>query len=669
LTYVVLVALRRRSLPKDYDVGWSTPGVTSESPARIVELGPVAGRNWAWGGLSDPAGTFVCMAHLQLPTDGFYLPPECSDGFAVIDVETSHLDPGAGRVLQIGAVLVDRHGVAGEEWTTLVDGGCDPGRTDIHGITREMLVGAPKFVDVVPELFARLERRLFVAHNAQFDWRFLAAEARRAGLELPTAQRLCTLTLTRRLELPVPNAKLPTVARHYGVRQVRAHDALDDARVAAGVLSHLLADAARSFTPVPFVDCRAESVPAVYRPRPPKVPCPWAYPGRAVAGEPLVQGMKVAITGETRVPREELVARAAATGLEVTGSVSRRTSLLVANDAASGTAKAVRATAEGTLVVTEAAFVRLLQDVRRGTSKATPVPRPAVDKAPKKAPAPTVAPSVDAAQLPLHGQRILVIGRPHEDAAALRARVSELGGAAAVNYSKSVNAVVFLPTAVNDPRLERARAVGVACQTADTFLAQLTDSSPEESAHTTKPVAATAPGAQPAHVLVRGAVVDLPDASGPWAIGSRWGWDAGEVDVVAFCVDEDEQVRDDADFVFFNQPATPEGAVSLGVDGPAEQTIYVDLERLPADVERIVIAAAVSSGSTFGAVGPIELAVRPAGGEALVTATLDAATSEQTLVLAEVYRRGDVWRLRAVGQGYDFGLNVLAETFGVEVDG
>lgn len=74
-------------------------------------------------GLSLPAGTFVCMTHAQLPTDGFYLPPPCSDAFADIDVETSHLDPGAGRVLQIGAVLVDRHGVAGEERTALVERG------------------------------------------------------------------------------------------------------------------------------------------------------------------------------------------------------------------------------------------------------------------------------------------------------------------------------------------------------------------------------------------------------------------------------------------------------------------------------------------------------------------------------------------------------------------
>ncbi|MFJ5221068.1 TerD family protein [Streptomyces sp. NPDC088354] len=101
---------------------------------------------------------------------------------------------------------------------------------------------------------------------------------------------------------------------------------------------------------------------------------------------------------------------------------------------------------------------------------------------------------------------------------------------------------------------------------------------------------------------------------------------------MAFCVDETEQVRDDSDFVFFNQTATPEGAASLSVDGPAEQTVHLDLERIPADVARIVIAAAVSAGRTFGEVGAIELTARPAGGHALVAATLDAATSEQTLV-------------------------------------
>jgi DNA polymerase-3 subunit epsilon len=51
-----------------------------------------------------------------------------------------------------------------------------------------------------------------------------------------------------------------------------------------------------------------------------------------------------------------------------------------------------------------------------------------------------------------------------------------------------------------------------------------------------------------------------------------------------------------------------------------------------------------------------------------VQATLDATTTERTLLLAEVYQRGPSWRLRAVGQGYDFGLDELARNFGVDIE-
>ncbi len=51
----------------------------------------------------------------------------------------------------------------------------------------------------------------------------------------------------------------------------------------------------------------------------------------------------------------------------------------------------------------------------------------------------------------------------------------------------------------------------------------------------------------------------------------------------------------------------------------------------------------------------------------LVQATLDAATTERTMLLTELYRRGPLWRLRTVGQGYDHGLATLARGYGVDI--
>jgi DNA polymerase-3 subunit epsilon len=82
----------------------------------------------------------------------------------------------------------------------------------------------------------------------------------------------------------------------------------------------------------------------------------------------------------------------------------------------------------------------------------------------------------------------------------------------------------------------------------------------------------------------------------------------------------------------------------------------------------VVVAAAIDGHATFGELGAVEIAAGP-GRQArpLAQATLDAATTERTMLLAEVYRRGPSWRLRAVGQGYESGLADLARGFGVDV--
>jgi DNA polymerase-3 subunit epsilon len=93
----------------------------------------------------------------------------------------------------------------------------------------------------------------------------------------------------------------------------------------------------------------------------------------------------------------------------------------------------------------------------------------------------------------------------------------------------------------------------------------------------------------------------------------------------------------------------------------------VDLRLLPDHCRRVVVAAALTSEGRFGDVGAVALTV-DAPSWTVATSTLDAATSERTLLLAEVYRRGDVWRLRAVGQGYDDGLAEMLTSYGVDVN-
>jgi DNA polymerase-3 subunit epsilon len=369
--------------------------------------------------------------------------------------------------------------------------------------------------------------------------------------------------------------------------------------------------------------------------------------------------MKVAFTGDTRTAREELVARSVAAGLNVMGSVSRHTSVLIADETDSDSAKYRAARSADVPVITEEAFLGLLTDVQPGTAHTNPAP---------PAPSVPVQRRTDrpATAAPLSGRRILVLGGPHDHASALRNRIAELGGAAAVNLSVGVTDVILLADGAGDRRMLHITARGLPVHDAHWITTLTSPSGNTEEAERSDPA-----GVQ---ILPRGGVIDLPTApgdAGTWTVTASWDHQIScEIDVVAFVLDEDEQVSCDEDFVFYGAPERPDATVRLTTDGPSEQAVTADLTSLPDAVRKIVVAAAIDGPATFAQAGAIEITVaRGTSARAVAQATLDAATTERTLLLAEVYRRGPGWRVRAVGQGYDHQLASLARGFGVDIVG
>ena len=159
-------------------------------------------------------------------------PAAYPQGYAVVDVETTGLARD-DRIISAAVYRLDARGEVEDHWYTLVNPERDPGPVWIHGLTSEVLEGAPLFQDIAEEFATRLDGRVLVAHNAVFDWQMIAREYARAEREAPVRQRLCTIALSKELGLPLPNHKLESLAAHFGVVQQRAHHALDDARVLA----------------------------------------------------------------------------------------------------------------------------------------------------------------------------------------------------------------------------------------------------------------------------------------------------------------------------------------------------------------------------------------------------------------------------------------------------
>ncbi len=167
--------------------------------------------------------------------------------YAVVDVETTGGRAyGGDRIAEIAAVLVDR-GQITEVYETLVN----PRRpipafvSRLTGITWEMVRHAPTFDAIAPRVLQTLEGNVFVAHNAAFDWRFVAAELSRA-MEMGLAGRkLCTVRLARQLLPQLRRRSLDHVANYYGVKISRRHRAAGDALATARCLLRMLDDAAQ----------------------------------------------------------------------------------------------------------------------------------------------------------------------------------------------------------------------------------------------------------------------------------------------------------------------------------------------------------------------------------------------------------------------------------------
>jgi stress response protein SCP2 len=178
--------------------------------------------------------------------------------------------------------------------------------------------------------------------------------------------------------------------------------------------------------------------------------------------------------------------------------------------------------------------------------------------------------------------------------------------------------------------------------------------------------------------MVKGSNIPL-EASGVRAV-LRWSPGAGvpDVDASALLLGPDGRVRTDEDFVFYNQPRHPSGLArhlpKRSVPEGLTDAVEVDLAGLDSGadgVDRVVLVAS-ADGSPFALVPDLRVMLYDAAGavaQPVAVFDVEPDTGDETaLICGELYRRGDQWKFRALGQGYADGLIGLAAEFGIAVE-
>ncbi|ENV48559.1 tellurium resistance protein TerD [Acinetobacter brisouii CIP 110357] len=164
------------------------------------------------------------------------------------------------------------------------------------------------------------------------------------------------------------------------------------------------------------------------------------------------------------------------------------------------------------------------------------------------------------------------------------------------------------------------------------------------------------------------------------------GWDARatdgvdfDLDASAFLLGANDKVRGEHDFIFYNQPRSPEGSVEhtgdnrTGAGDGDDESLKIDLTRLPADVQKIIFTVTIHDAEArrqnFGQVQNAFIRiVNNTSQHEIVRFDLNEDYSTETaMVFGELYRHNGEWKFRAVGQGYAGGLRMMCHQYGINI--
>ena len=164
------------------------------------------------------------------------------------------------------------------------------------------------------------------------------------------------------------------------------------------------------------------------------------------------------------------------------------------------------------------------------------------------------------------------------------------------------------------------------------------------------------------------------------------GWDARSTDGVdfdldasAFLLGENDKVRGEHDFIFYNQTRSPEGSVEHTGDNRTgdgdgdDEAVKIDLSKVPADVSKVAITVTIhdaeNRGQNFGQVQNAFIrVVNDQSHVEIVRFDLNEDYSTETaMIFGELYGHNGEWKFRAVGQGYNGGLSAMCRQYGISI--
>lgn len=165
--------------------------------------------------------------------------------FAVVDCETTGVNPETDRILQVAAIIVNGEGEVVDQFDTVVrpesPESYTHGAEHIHGISKEQVENGMPLREALEKLWTISSGNIFTAHNARFDIGFLHAESERVGLSNRIETHVDTLALARKTDAEKTRRHtLDALCEHYGIEREKAHDAKADATATAELLIHLM---------------------------------------------------------------------------------------------------------------------------------------------------------------------------------------------------------------------------------------------------------------------------------------------------------------------------------------------------------------------------------------------------------------------------------------------